>query len=140
MSSFSANLRAEMARQGLAQYENVLTDVLSSRLHLDPERLWDIFCATSEDPIPTPDEITAIANALGVPESRLTVSREDLEAEVERLRASVVELRYCLESVLEIYLPECDEGSRWDRKTQAALADHGLVYNVELGTVEEAAL
>lgn len=37
--------------------------------------------------LPTPEELTALATALGCPVERLTVSREELEAELERLRA-----------------------------------------------------
>lgn len=47
------------------------------------------------------------------------------------------ELIYCIEEILEVYLPECDEGSRYHRQTLAALAKYGLKYNEDLGTVED---
>ena len=52
---------------------------------LDHRRIGELI--SGECKPPTPAEITAIAAALGCPVERLTVSREELEAELERLRA-----------------------------------------------------
>lgn len=50
------------------------------------DRFGELYQGQS-DTDPTPAEITDLATALGCPEDRLTVSREELERENERLRA-----------------------------------------------------
>lgn len=95
MSTFSDNLRAEMARKGMSvgTLQHILfkagSPVVAHRLQRFRRPVASYMPETSapESVHPTPAEVTAIAAALEVPESRLTVSREELEAEVERLRS-----------------------------------------------------
>lgn len=78
--TFAANLRAEMGRQ-----------------NFHPQWLVERGAVNRE---PTPDEIDAIVLCLGCPESRLLVSREELEAlhEIAKIRASFA--RQIVRSVL----------------------------------------
>lgn len=96
--TLAANLRAEGGRQNLslrdlrAKFravggaEGALANGHTGRL-LNALTVGD----------PTPAEVTALAVALGVPESRLLVSREELEADNEHLRGQVSDLLGLLE-------------------------------------------
>ena len=105
MSTFSDNLRTELGRirpgtNAVCNYtaftDRCIAELLqranvpgSPFAYKDGEqhyKRWNRIAALAErEAKPYPSEITAIANALGVSESRLTVSREELEAEVRRL-------------------------------------------------------
>lgn len=86
---FAANLRAEMGRQGVSRVRlfSILNE--SSAPGFGPGTLGYLAQIVDGHTTPTPDEIEAIASALGCSVERLTVSREELEAESARLRAGL---------------------------------------------------
>lgn len=84
--TFAANLRAEMYRQGLSHltlaYKTDSYSYFTDRIYS-----WAYRPGSIEDP--TPSEITSLAAALSVPESRLLVGRDELEKEVADLKEEI---------------------------------------------------
>lgn len=103
---FSANLRAEMARQGVDLQELLrrMSDAQGDSEKPIPvgfNRAY-LLCTCNPEHLladPTPAEITAIATALGCPEERLTVSREELERRCEEYEESPCRRPSCRVSI-----------------------------------------
>lgn len=82
---FAANLRAEMGRQGWCGPGHAFR-VFPKELRAYGEDFW--FSRL----LPDPDQLADIATALGCPVERLTVSREELEAELAFRKVEVSDL------------------------------------------------
>lgn len=130
---FAANLRAEMASRRIG------SPWIAARLTSDRDTLvkvsltaWRVECLAEGMERPTPAEVSALATALGCTESRLTVSREEVEGELERLRLREHALICCIEEMGSVVLAESDEDSRFDRKLKAAMRLVGLEWCDEL--------
>lgn len=132
--TFSENLRLELARKGLSALtlaEIITRDIINPRNlpHYDPQSIWGyddrIYRLANHRIVepPTPAEVTIIAVALNVPESRLTVSREEVEGENDTLCARIAELEAEVE---RLRLPEVEYRSSgsWSSKDQEIWKDY----------------
>lgn len=84
---FARNLQAESHRVGM-DFNDLSIEIKrrGERWKISRDRLSALYFGKTAPPV-TESEITTIANALGVPEQRIAITREALERELAELRS-----------------------------------------------------
>lgn len=118
---FADNLQAELMRQGLHPLQGIGHSGWGKFLRsvdLPAHRVSDLVQSPFSSADPTPEEVAAIAAALGCPVERLTVSRQQLEARIADLETVI----RTAQDLIDVDLFRLPSVKRWVRAQEALAA------------------